>query len=40
MSALVTTDRPNVVGGVSYVPSNQSYNNWINLAAFTPQTVG
>ena len=36
----MTTDRPNVVGGQSYVPANQSYTNWINVNAFTPQTVG
>jgi outer membrane receptor protein involved in Fe transport len=40
VSTLVTTDRPNVVSGQSYYPSNQSYSNWINLNAFTPQTKG
>ena len=40
VSTLVTTDRPNVVSGQSYYPSNQSYSNWINLNAFTPQTRG
>jgi hypothetical protein len=40
VSALISEDRPNIVGGQSYVPSNQNYNNWINLAAFTPQAVG
>jgi hypothetical protein len=40
VSRLVTADRPNVVGGVSYVPANQSYTNWINVNAFTPQPVG
>ena len=40
VSNLVTTDRPNVVAGASYVPANQSYTNWINVNAFTPQTVG
>jgi hypothetical protein len=40
VSNLVTVDRPNVLSGVSYVPANQNYNNWINVNAFTPQTVG
>ena len=40
VSNLVTADRPNVVAGVSYVPANQNYNNWINVNAFTPQPVG
>ena len=40
VSNLVTADRPNVVQGVSYAPANQDYNNWINIAAFTPQPVG
>jgi hypothetical protein len=40
VSTLVTQDRPNVVPGASYTPSNQTYTNWINLAAFTPQPVG
>ena len=40
VSTLVTTDRPNVVSGASYAPTNQSYSNWINLNAFTPQTKG
>jgi hypothetical protein len=40
VSNLVTADRPNVVGGVSYVPANQSYTNWINVNAFTRQPVG
>src|SRR5215813_3298059 len=40
VSNLVTTDRPNVVKGVSYVPDHQDYNNWINVDAFTPQPVG
>jgi hypothetical protein len=40
VSNLVTTDRPNVVAGASYVPANQNYTNWINVNAFTPQTVG
>jgi hypothetical protein len=40
VSNLVTADRPNVVGGASYVPANQSYTNWINVNAFTPQPVG
>jgi hypothetical protein len=40
VSKLVTADRPNVVGGVSYVPANQNYSNWINVNAFTPQPVG
>jgi hypothetical protein len=40
VSNLVTADRPNVVQGVSYAPANQDYNNWINVAAFTPQPVG
>jgi len=40
VSSLVTADRPNVVAGASYTPANQNYLNWINLAAFTPQTVG
>jgi hypothetical protein len=35
VSNLVTADRPNVVGGVSYVPANQSYTNWTNVNAFT-----
>jgi hypothetical protein len=30
-----TFERPNYVGGVSVVPSNQSINNWINPLAFT-----
>ena len=40
VSSLVSADRPNVIAGVSYVPSNQNYLNWINAAAFTPQAVG
>ena len=40
VSSLVTTDRPNVVSGASYAPSNQDYNNWINLAAFVRQPTG
>jgi hypothetical protein len=40
VSALISEDRPNVVAGASYAPSNQSYANWINFAAFTPQAVG
>ena len=40
VSNLVTTDRPNVVKGVSYVPDHQDYNNWINVDAFTPQPLG
>jgi hypothetical protein len=40
VSNLVTVDRPNVVAGTSYVPANQSYTNWINVNAFTPQPVG
>jgi hypothetical protein len=33
-------DRPSVVPGVSYVPDNQNYLNWINPAAFTAPAVG
>ena len=33
-------ERPSVVSGVSYVPSNQNYLNWINPAAFTAPAVG
>ena len=40
VSSLVSADRPNVIAGASYAPSNQNYNNWINAAAFTPQVVG
>jgi hypothetical protein len=40
VSNLVTTDRPNVIAGAPYAPAHQSYNNWININAFTPQTVG
>jgi hypothetical protein len=40
VSQLLTTDRPNVVAGASYAPSNQNYNNWINLAAFARQPTG
>jgi hypothetical protein len=40
VSNLVTTDRPNVVSGVSYAPAHQSYTNWVNINAFTPQPVG
>lgn len=40
VSNLVTADRPNLVAGQSYVPVNQSYTNWINVNAFTPQPVG
>ncbi len=40
VSNLVTTDRPNVIAGASYAPSHQNYINWININAFTPQTVG
>jgi hypothetical protein len=40
VASLVTSDRPNVVAGASYAPSNQRFDNWINLAAFTPQPVG
>jgi hypothetical protein len=40
VSNLVTADRPNVVPGVSFVPDHQSYTNWINVNAFTPQPVG
>jgi hypothetical protein len=39
VSNLVTVDRPNLTGQ-SYVPANQSYKNWINVNAFTPQPVG
>ena len=40
VSNLVTTDRPNVIAGAPYAPAHQNYNNWININAFTPQTVG
>ncbi|HLK50713.1 MAG TPA: TonB-dependent receptor [Bryobacteraceae bacterium] len=40
VSNLVTVDRPNVVAGQPYAPANQSYTNWINVNAFTPQPVG
>ena len=40
VSNLVTADRPNVVRGVSYVPANQAYDNWINVNAFAAQPVG
>ena len=40
VSNLVTADRPNVVGGVCYVPANQRYANWTNVNAFTPQPGG
>jgi hypothetical protein len=40
VSSLVTADRPNVIAGASYNPSNQNYTNFINVNAFTPQTVG
>jgi hypothetical protein len=40
VSNLITTDRPNLVAGQSYVPANQNYTNWINVNAFTPQPVG
>jgi carboxypeptidase family protein/TonB-dependent receptor-like protein len=39
VSNLVTVDRPNLTGA-SYVPAHQSYTNWINVNAFTPQPVG
>ena len=39
VSNLVTQDRPNTTGA-SYYPANQTYDNWINPLAFTPQTVG
>jgi len=39
-ATLVTTDRPNVVGGQSYAPSNQSFTNWININAFALQPKG
>lgn len=39
VSNLVTVDRPNLTGQ-PYVPANQSYTNWINVNAFTPQPVG
>jgi hypothetical protein len=39
VSNLVTADRPNLTGA-PYVPDNQSYTNWINPNAFTPQPVG
>jgi hypothetical protein len=40
VSNLVTADRPNVISGASYAPAHQNYTNWINVNAFTPQTVG
>src|SRR5579862_679606 len=40
VSTLVTTDRPNVISGASYAATNQTYSNWINLNAFTPQVKG
>lgn len=40
VSNLVTTDRPNVVSGQSYYPSNRSFTNWINVGAFTAQPAG
>jgi Carboxypeptidase regulatory-like domain/TonB dependent receptor len=40
VSTLVTTDRPNVAPGQSYAPANQTYLNWINVNAFTPQIRG
>ena len=40
VSNLVTADRPNVIAGAPYAPAGQNYNNWININAFTPQTVG
>jgi hypothetical protein len=40
VSNLVTTDRPNLVAGQSYVPAHQSFTDWINVNAFTPQPVG
>jgi hypothetical protein len=40
VSNLVTADRPNVIAGAHYAPSGQNYTNWINVNAFTPQTVG
>ena len=40
VSSLVTTDRPNMVPGVSFYPSNQVYNNWINPNAFALQPIG
>jgi hypothetical protein len=39
VSNLVTSDRPNLTGA-PYVPANQSYTNWIDVNAFTPQPVG
>jgi hypothetical protein len=35
-----TNQRPNVVGGVSVVPTNQSITNWINAAAFAEPATG
>jgi hypothetical protein len=40
VSNLIMADRPSVVPGVSYVPDNQNYLNWINTAAFTAPAVG
>jgi hypothetical protein len=40
VSNLITVDRPNVLSGAPYTPANQSYTNWINVNAFTPQPVG
>jgi hypothetical protein len=40
VSNLITTDRPNVIAGASYAPSNQNYTHWINENAFTAQPVG
>jgi hypothetical protein len=40
VSTLVTTDRPNVISGASYAATSQTYSNWINLNAFTPQVKG
>ena len=40
VSSLVTTDRPNLVAGAQFYPSNQTYDNWLNLNAFALQPVG
>ena len=40
VSSLVTTDRPNLVAGAQFYPSNQTYDNWLNLGAFALQPVG
>jgi hypothetical protein len=40
ISGLIPEDRPNVVPGVSYVPDNQNYLNWINPLKFAAQPIG